>query len=158
MSDNTMTVYGHVGTEVDFRESNAFCWAMFRVGSTPRYFDRKQGIWRDLETVWITVKATRTLAENVKASLTVGEPVVVIGRIRTHTWQDPTTRETQRRDVLEATAVCHDLNRGTTTFRRNEQPAATEATASEGEVVRAFEASQGEQAPTTGESRQPVSA
>ncbi|MGH1565117.1 single-stranded DNA-binding protein [Mumia sp. DW29H23] len=139
MSDNQMTVYGNLGTAVDLRESGSFAWAMFRVGSTPRIFDRNQGGWRDLETVWITVKATRALAHNAAASLEVGDPVVVIGRLRTHTWEDKETREQHRRDVLEATAVCHDLNRGTTTFCRNEPSATPEAAPNEGEAVAAFE-------------------
>lgn len=118
-----MIVYGNVGTPVDYRESNGSSWAMFRVGSTPRYYDRSQGTWRDLETVWVTVKVTRTLAENVSASLAVGDPVVVIGKVRTHTWENRETKEPQRRDVVEAHAVCHDLNRGTTTWHKAE-PAA----------------------------------
>ncbi|WP_370615099.1 single-stranded DNA-binding protein [Mumia sp. Pv 4-285] len=139
MSDNQMTVYGNVGTPVELRESGSFAWAMFRVGSTPRYYDRQQGGWRDLPTVWITVKAARTLAQNAATSLQLGDPVVVLGRLRTHTWQDKESGEEHRRDVLEATAVCHDLNRGTTTFRRNEPAPTVETPSQEGEAVAAFE-------------------
>ncbi|MBW9208285.1 single-stranded DNA-binding protein [Mumia sp. zg.B21] len=139
MSDNQMTVYGNLGTPVDLRESNGFAWAMFRVGSTPRYYDRQQGGWRDLETVWITVKATRALAQNAAASLALGDPIVVIGRLRTHSWQDRETGEQHCRDVLEATAVCHDLNRGTTEFHRNEPAATPEPAGGEGQAVAAFE-------------------
>lgn len=124
MSDNQITVYGNVGTEVDCRSSNGFHWAMFRVGSTPRGYDRMKG-WQDLETVWFTVKVIKNLAKNVAGSLRVGDPVVVVGRIRTHVWEDAETKEVHRRDVVEANAVCHDLSRGTTTYERNEpEPAA----------------------------------
>ncbi|KAA1418117.1 single-stranded DNA-binding protein [Mumia zhuanghuii] len=139
MSDNQMTVYGNLGTPVELRESGSFAWAMFRVGSTPRFYDRQQGGWRDLPTVWITVKAARTLAQNAAASLQLGDPVVVLGRLRTHAWKDKESGEEHRRDILEATAVCHDLNRGTTTFRRNEPAPTAEAPSQEGEAVAAFE-------------------
>ncbi|MFD1827200.1 MULTISPECIES: single-stranded DNA-binding protein [Mumia] len=154
MSDNQMTVYGNLGTPVDYRESKGFGWAMFRVGSTPRFFDRQQGRWRDLETVWITVKASRTLAQNVAASLKTGDPVVVIGRLRSHTWEDKDTREQHQRDVLEATAVCHDLNRGTSTFTRNEPAAVQEQASSDGEAVAEFESSH--TAPAPGARAEPV--
>lgn len=137
--DNQMIVYGNVGTPVDFRDNKGFQWAMFRVGSTPRYYDRQQGTWRDLETVWVTVKVTRTLAQNVATSLNLGDPIVVIGRMRTHTWENKETKETHRRDVIEAHAVCHDLNRGTTAYRRSEPQSDAEPAASEGETLEQFE-------------------
>lgn len=139
MSDNQMIVYGNLGTEVDYRESKGFGWAMFRLGSTPRIFDRNLGRWRDLETVWITVKASRTLGQNVASSLKVGDPVVVVGRLRSHTWEDKETREQHQRQVLEATVVGHDLNRGTGTFTRNEPAAVQEQSTSDGEAVAEFE-------------------
>lgn len=122
MSDNQITVYGNVGTEVDCRDSNGFQWAMFRLGSTPRSYDRQRG-WQDLETVWFTVKVIRQLAKNVATSLQVGDPVVAIGRIRTHVWEDEDTKEVHRRAVLEATSVSHDLSRGTTRYTRNDTDA-----------------------------------
>ena len=143
MSDNQMIVYGNVGTEVELREAGSFAWAMFRVGSTPRYYDRQQGGWRDLPTVWVTVKAARTLAHHAAASLRLGDPVVVIGRLRTHSWEDKQSGELHRRDVLEATTVCHDLSRGTTTFQRVESTPPPEQAPQDGEAVAAFERSHG---------------
>ena|SRR5699024_9123377 len=136
MSDNQIIVYGNVGTEVECRSSNGFQWAMFRVASTPRFLDRQRG-WQDLETVWFTVKVTRQLAKNASSSLRVGHPVVVVGRLRTHVWEDE-AKQTQQRDVLEATAVCHDLGRGTTTFERHEPEPKAEPV-SEAATIREFE-------------------
>lgn len=125
MHDVQMTVSGYVGTNVDFRSSNGngHDRATFRLGSTPRYRDRRDGEWHDHETVWMTVKVWRTLAQNVSSSVQRGEPVVVVGRLRAETW-DGEDGQPHRRDVLEASMVAHDLNRGTTAFRRNERPAA----------------------------------
>lgn len=118
MSDVLMTVVGYVGTDVDYREGNGTgARAMFRVGSTPRFFDRNQGAWRDQETVWVTVKAWRTLAQNVSSSVRKGEPVIVVGKMRAQVWKDE-HGEPRRREVLEATSVGHDLTRGTSAYLR----------------------------------------
>ncbi|MBK5216066.1 MAG: single-stranded DNA-binding protein [Propionibacteriales bacterium] len=117
MQDNQITISGYVGTAVEFRDQNGPPWAMFRVGSTPRYFDRQFNAWRDLETTWVTVKATRDLAQNIADSLKVGEPVLVTGKLRTQVWESK-EGESRRSEVLHATAVCHDLNRGTSAFQR----------------------------------------
>ena len=118
MSDVQVTVVGYVGTDIDYRDGNgAGARAMFRVGSTPRFFDRNQGTWRDQETVWMTVKVWRSLAQNVSSSVRKGEPVIVVGKLRTDSWTDE-HGETRRRDVLEATSVGHDLTRGTSAYLR----------------------------------------
>lgn len=127
MHDVQVTISGYVGTSVDFRSSkgNGYDRAVFRLGSTPRFRDRRDGVWRDQETVWMTVKVWRGLAQNVAASVQRGEPVIVVGRLRAERWTDDDGQE-HHRDVLEATTVAHDLNRGTTAFHRAERAAARE--------------------------------
>ncbi len=122
-NDNILTFHGHVGTAVEVREGAAVPWVLFRVASTPRQYDQASRTWRDLATIWMSVKAWRVLAQNAADSLSVGDPVVVIGRLRTESW---TSREGESREttVLEATVIAHDLGRGVTTFRRvDRQPA-----------------------------------
>lgn len=121
-NDNTMTFHGRVGTKVELREGSV-PWVLFRVGSTPSYFDATTRTWRDLETIWISVKAWRSLAQNVAESLEVGDPVVVIGKVRTERWttQDGDARESM---VLEASLIGHDLTWGVSKLRRvDRQPA-----------------------------------
>ncbi len=119
MQDNQMTISGYVGTPVEFRDQNGngAAWAMFRLASTPRSYDKQHNNWRDLETTWLTVKAMRDLAHNVADSLKVGDPVVVTGKLRTQVWTSK-DGESRRSEVLWAASVCHDLNRGTSTFQR----------------------------------------
>jgi single-strand DNA-binding protein len=123
-NDNTMTFHGRVGTKVELREGNV-PWVLFRVASTPSWFDQATRTWRDLETIWISVKAWRNLAQNAAESLEVGDPVVVIGKVRTEKW---TTQDGQPREstVLEANLIGHDLTWGVTKLQRvDRQPAAT---------------------------------
>jgi single-strand DNA-binding protein len=130
-SDNILTFYGNVGTPVALREGAAVPWVLFRVASTPSVWDQASRSWRDLPTTWMSVKAFRQLAQNAADSLEVGDPVVVIGRLRTETW---TTKEGEVREtlVLEATVVAHDLARGVTRFRkvdRQQQAPSSDGTA-----------------------------
>ena len=147
MYDAMLTIGGYVGTDVEFREGNGSgALAVFRVASTPRWFDRSSGSWRDQETVWMTVKAWRGLAHNVKASVSKGEPVIVTGRLRASKWKDDAGEE-RTRIVVDAVAVGHDLNRGTTAYRRAERPVTREDEADDNAVMRRLEAAS---APTNG--------
>ena len=116
-NDNVLTFHGHVGTAVELREGASVPWVLFRVASTPSFWDQASRSWRDLPTTWLSVKAFRQLAQNAVDSLSVGDPVVVIGRLRTESW---VTKEGEAREstVLEATLIAHDLTRGVSRFRR----------------------------------------
>jgi single-strand DNA-binding protein len=130
MSDVNVTLSGYVGSEVEFKEGFNRAGerhphndrAFFRLGSTPRFFDRSTGRWRDGETVWLTVKVWRGLAHNVASSVNLGQPVVVVGKLKTSVWKGQDD-EVHSRDVLEATVVGHDLNRGTSAFSRSSRSA-----------------------------------
>ena len=126
-NENILTFQGHVGTQVELREGAAVPWVLFRVASTPSYWDQATRAWRELPTTWMSVKAFRLLAQNAAESLSVGDPVVVIGRLRTEVW---TTKDGESREssVLEATMIAHDLTRGVSSFRRVERPAAQPST------------------------------
>ena len=99
---------GHVGTEVDIRGNGSV--TAFRLACTPRVRG-KDGEYSDGNTTWIDVTCFRSLAAHVAASVRKGDPVIVIGKLRTSVWiKDGQTRE---RLGLEAETVGHDLSRGT---------------------------------------------
>ena len=105
---------GHVGTEVDVRGNGSV--TAFRLACTPRVRG-KDGEYSDGNTTWIDVTCFRSLAAHVAASVRKGDPVIVIGKLRTSVWtKDGQTRE---RLVLEAETVGHDLSRGTAIFRKS---------------------------------------
>ncbi|MFJ8920131.1 single-strand DNA-binding protein [Streptomyces sp. LamerLS-316] len=116
MNETLVTLVGNAATAVDFRDAATGPTARFRMAVTPRRWDREQQIWADGRTSFYTVWARRALAANLAGSVSVGEPLVVHGRLK--------VREEERDGVwktsvdVEAVAVGHDLTRGTAAFRR----------------------------------------
>lgn len=139
MNDSMITFSGWVGSEVTLVESNGGpAVASFRVGSTPRRF--RAGQWEDGETIWYAVKAWRNLATHVEASVRSGDPVLVTGRLVADVWrkEDGTV---STRYVVVASSVGHDLNRGTSEFRRVSRAESTQVVeeAAVREVLHSYE-------------------
>jgi len=114
--DAQVWMTGRVGSEVEYKAiSNTFAVASFRMACTPRV--QRAGEWTDEPTTWVSVRCARTLAEGAKCSLIKGDPIVVVGRLRTHVWTDAdgVVHEQLR---VEATTLGHDLTQGTSAFRR----------------------------------------
>jgi single-strand DNA-binding protein len=151
MNDSMITFSGWVGSEVTITEAGGTAVASFRVGSTPRRY--RGGQWEDGETIWYAVKAWRTLAINVAASVRTGDPVVVSGKLVADVWkrEDGTV---STRYVVIASSVGHDLTRGTTEFRRAK--AVEAAPAVEDDAVRAVLHSYDEGGPRLDSDGRPV--
>lgn len=121
MNETMVCVVGNVATRPVYRETASGPAARFRVAVTSRYWDREKSAWADGHTNFFTVWANRQLATNTAASLSVGEPVIVQGRLKVRT----ETREGQQGWMsadIDAAAIGHDLTRGTTAFRRVPRP------------------------------------
>ncbi|MGW5649838.1 single-stranded DNA-binding protein [Streptomyces humi] len=120
MNETTICVVGNVATQPVYRELAAGASARFRLAVTARYWDREKNTWTDGHTNFFTVWANRQLATNAATSLSVGDPVVVQGRLKVRT----ETREGQQWTSadIDAVAIGHDLARGTTAFRRPNRP------------------------------------
>ncbi|CAL9416727.1 single-stranded DNA-binding protein [Streptomyces sp. enrichment culture] len=126
MNDTLVTVVGNVATNVEYRETPTGGVARFRFAATARRWDRERAAWTDGPTSFYTVSAWRQLGANLAASVTVGEPLVVHGRLRVREEQSATGPGGQggpggqRRTFvdIDAVAVGHDLARGTSAFRR----------------------------------------
>ncbi|MPZ63671.1 MAG: single-stranded DNA-binding protein [Propionibacteriales bacterium] len=130
MSDVQVILHGWVGQQVALKKTGRGDVATFRVGTTPRRPDGRGG-FKDDQTVWTSVSCWRDLAHNVSSSVRVGDPVVVIGKVRTQRW---TTDGGERRErtYVHATTVSHDLARGTSVFRKT---ARTHAAPDESDVL-----------------------
>lgn len=100
--DTTLTVVGNLvgDPELRFTQSGvAVC--NFRVASTPRYFDKTRNEWVDGEAMFLSCTAWREMASNVAASIGKGARVVVVGSLRSRSYE---TREGEKRTVLEVEA------------------------------------------------------
>ncbi|WP_430479332.1 single-stranded DNA-binding protein [Streptomyces sp. P11-1] len=99
------TVITYVGNLVDDPELKftpaGHAVAKFRMASTPRTFDRQANEWRDGESLFLTVTAWRSLAENVAGSLQRGMRVIVQGALKQRSYED---REGVKRTVYEVEA------------------------------------------------------
>ncbi|MFF5971909.1 single-stranded DNA-binding protein [Streptomyces sp. NPDC012769] len=116
MNETMVTLVGNVATNVEFRETVTGGVARFRFAVTARRWDRERAVWTDGPTSFYTVSAWRSLGVNLAASVSVGEPLVVHGRLKVRE-EEHDGRWKTFVDV-DALAVGHDLTRGTAAFRR----------------------------------------
>ena len=116
MNETMVCVVGNVATQPVYRELSTGASARFRLAVTSRYWDREKNEWTDGHTNFFTVWARRALATNVGASVSVGDPVIVQGRLKVRSEQRDGQSWTSA-DV-DAAAIGHDLSRGTSAFRR----------------------------------------
>jgi single-strand DNA-binding protein len=122
VNETYLQVHGRVGTDVTYKESvSGIPMASFRLGSTPRRFNRAEQRWEDRPTAWFTVECWRGLAQNVNASVSKGQPVFVTGRLKTKEWTDEDGTTHSRSSYIDAQSVGHDLNWGTATFQKTER-------------------------------------
>jgi single-strand DNA-binding protein len=73
--------------------------ASFRLAVTPRVKDSEG--WKDGDTSFFRVNAWRDLAEHVTDSLSKGDRALVLGRLRSRSWETP---EGERRSAVEVEA------------------------------------------------------
>jgi single-strand DNA-binding protein len=113
---STITLSGNVTGNVTLRSTPSGPVASFRLAVDDGWFDRSTQQWQS-RTVFLQVSAWRRLAENVAGSLALGQPVIVVGRLRQSTYE----KEGQTRTSVElvADSVGHDLSRGSAVFMRN---------------------------------------
>lgn len=136
MNETMVCAVGNVATQPVYRETASGPSARFRLAVTSRYWDREKGTWTDGHTNFFTVWANRQLAANAAASLSVGEPVVVQGRLKVRAEQRGGQQGRVSADI-DAVTIGHDLARGTSAFKRTgrpEQPAAPDRSEPDWEV------------------------
>jgi len=99
-ADNQVTVVGNLTDDPELRFTpNGAAVANFRLAVTPRV--RQGDQWTDGETSFFRVNAWRNMAENVTESCGKGARVMVVGRLRSRSWETP---EGERRSVVEIEA------------------------------------------------------
>lgn len=100
--DNQVVIVGNLTRDPELRYTpNGAALVKFGVAVSRRVKDDVSGQWKDADTSFFDVTAWRSLAENVAESLTQGNRVVVVGRLRTNTWETP---EGDKRSKVEIEA------------------------------------------------------
>jgi single-strand DNA-binding protein len=100
MSDTHVTITGNLTADPELRFTpNGAAVANFRIAVTTRV--RDGNAWRDGDTSYFRVNAWRQLAQHVTDSLGKGDRAVVIGRLRSRSWETP---EGEQRSVVEVEA------------------------------------------------------
>ena len=117
MNDTIMTVVGNVADSPRRTPTQNGVVTNFRLASTARRFDAASQTYVDSGTYWVDVECWNTLAGNVVASISKGDPVIVHGAITTHSWESEAGR--RYKDRLKAFVVGPDLTRGRSVFKRD---------------------------------------
>lgn len=123
LTNDLVTISGNIGNDPTYNTTRSGDPVVnFRVGSSSGYFDKNSGSWVDEGTSWYAVSAFRDLAEHGKASLRRGDPVIVTGSLKIKEWENEGRKGTSA-DIV-ASAIGHDLNKGTSAFVRRPKPGA----------------------------------
>jgi single-strand DNA-binding protein len=100
VSDNHVTLVGNLTDDPELRYTSAgVAVANFRLAVNPRLWDGET--WKDGEPSFFRVNVWRDQAEHVSRSLSKGARCVVVGRLKSHSWETP---EGQRRSAVEVEA------------------------------------------------------
>lgn len=99
-NDNQVMLVGNLTDDPELRFTpNGAAVANFRLAVTPRVREGDQ--WKDGETSFFRVNVWRQQAENVAETLTKGARCIVVGRLRSRSWETP---EGEKRSVVEVEA------------------------------------------------------
>ena len=100
MSDNQVTLSGNLTDDPELRFTpNGVAVANFRLAVDQRVWDTDG--WKDGDSSYFRVSVWRDQAEHVSRSLHKGARCVVVGRLKSHSWETP---EGQRRSTVEVDA------------------------------------------------------
>lgn len=146
MQETHITVVGNLAADPVTREfDDGRRVTNFRLGSTPRRYDRRAERWGDGLTSWWEVATFGFLAENAADSFRKGDRVVVSGRAWVDQWAvrdaGGTVEKSGVTPRITADAAGHDLAHGTSAFtrvvrtREVPQPTREEVAASMGQAV-----------------------
>jgi single-strand DNA-binding protein len=98
-NETVITVIGNLTADPELRFTpSGAAVANFTVASTPRTFDKASGEYKDGDPLFLRCNVWRQPAEHAAESLSRGDRVVVVGRLRQRSFE---TREGEKRTVVE---------------------------------------------------------
>ena len=112
---STVTLSGNLTGNPTLRATAGGAVANFRMAVNENWFDKKAQQWQT-KVVYLQVSAWRQLGEHVMDSLALGQPVIVVGKLRQRQFE----KDGQSHTVVEveADAIGHDLSWGRARFQR----------------------------------------
>jgi single-strand DNA-binding protein len=126
VNDSNFCVTGYIATEPVLSRTPAGVPSLsMRVAWTPRKLNRSTGEWADQASSFATVKCYRSLAQNGRASLHKGDPVLVSGALNIREYADKDGNRRTTVDVI-ARSIGHDLSRGIADFSKLRRQAGQE--------------------------------
>jgi len=114
-----VTLIGRIGTDPEMKfGANGNALLKFRVVTSARR--QVDGKWEDVDTSWWSVTAFRQLAENLAESLSKGDPVIVVGKIKQRSYETP---QGDKHSIVEvmAESVGPDMRWVTATVKKPER-------------------------------------
>jgi single-strand DNA-binding protein len=115
-----VTVVGRVVTDITTRVvTSGDKVANFRVACQERRYDKELGVWVDGDRMYVGVSCWRRLADGVSASLSMGDQVVVTGRLKIDEYEADGVRRAGPQ--IDARAVGPDLALHTALVTRQER-------------------------------------
>lgn len=112
----SITFTGNLAGDVESRSTpSGRQVARFTVIENRRRKNDETGEWEDGEPNVYRVQAWQGLAENVAASLSTGDRVVIVGSVRTDRWTDKETQEARTGQHVVADEVGYSLKFHTVT-------------------------------------------
>jgi single-strand DNA-binding protein len=100
VSDNQITLVGNLTADPELRSTpNGLPVTSFRLAVSQRLWDGDG--WKDGEPSFFRVNVWRDQAQHVNQSLRKGARCIVVGRLRSHSWETP---DGERRSAVEVEA------------------------------------------------------
>ena len=88
----------------------------FRLASSHQTWSQEKKRWVDAETNWFTITSFRQLAINVATSVSKGDRIIVVGKLRVRDWDNGERAGTSVE--IESVTIGHDLVWGSSSFVR----------------------------------------
>ena len=127
MSATKITVIGNVVNSPSRVRLKNGSVTNFRMAANERWFDTAAQAFVDGASFFVDVECWGELGGHVSQSISKGDPVVVVGNMRTHAWESDQGRRS--RPQIKAEAVGPNLAKGTADFTRTPRSQVAASTA-----------------------------
>jgi len=117
--DSTLTIAGNVARGPELRQTASGKSAVgLTIAVNKRRYNQDTKQWEDGDATFIDASAFDTLADNIAASISTGDRVIVNGSIRQDNWVDKESGTNRSKLVMVIDEIGPSLKFGTTQFSK----------------------------------------